>query len=93
MFHDRHCPGEFPAESDSFHDAPDLGGRYQPLSSVVAGNVLRDMIDSGIFPVVHLVRIFRQRRPFGFLALAYLRLLLQGMPEKVARNPPRDTSG
>ena len=32
------------------------------LPSVGAGNVLRDMIDSGCFPVVRLTRIFRQAR-------------------------------
>lgn len=35
-------------------------GDIDQLPSVGAGNVLRDMIDSGIFPVVRLTRIFRQ---------------------------------
>lgn len=37
-----------------------LVGDVDQLPSVGAGNVLRDMIDSGIFPVVRLTRIFRQ---------------------------------
>lgn len=35
-------------------------GDIDQLPSVGAGNVLRDMIDSGTFPVVRLTRIFRQ---------------------------------
>lgn len=35
-------------------------GDVDQLPSVGAGNVLRDMIDSGCFPVVRLTRIFRQ---------------------------------
>lgn len=35
-------------------------GDIDQLPSVDAGNVLRDMIDSGVFPVVRLTRIFRQ---------------------------------
>ena len=35
-------------------------GDIDQLPSVGAGNVLRDMIDSGAFPVVRLTRIFRQ---------------------------------
>ncbi len=35
-------------------------GNIDQLPSVGAGNVLRDMIDSGCFPVVRLTRIFRQ---------------------------------
>ena len=35
-------------------------GDIDQLPSVGAGNVLRDMIDSGVFPVVRLTRIFRQ---------------------------------
>ena len=37
-----------------------LVGDIDQLPSVGAGNVLRDMIDSGSFPVVRLTRIFRQ---------------------------------
>ena len=37
-----------------------LVGDADQLPSVGAGNVLRDMIDSGCFPVVRLTRIFRQ---------------------------------
>lgn len=37
-----------------------LVGDIDQLPSVGAGNVLRDMIDSGAFPVVRLTRIFRQ---------------------------------
>lgn len=37
-----------------------LVGDVDQLPSVGAGNVLRDMIDSGCFPVVRLTRIFRQ---------------------------------
>jgi len=35
-------------------------GDVDQLPSVGAGNVLRDLIDSGVFPVVRLTRIFRQ---------------------------------
>ena len=37
-----------------------LIGDIDQLPSVGAGNVLRDIIDSGMFPVVRLTRIFRQ---------------------------------
>lgn len=37
-----------------------LVGDIDQLPSVGAGNVLRDIIDSGCFPVVRLTRIFRQ---------------------------------
>ena len=37
-----------------------LVGDVDQLPSVGAGNVLRDIIDSGVFPVVHLTKIFRQ---------------------------------
>lgn len=37
-----------------------LVGDTDQLPSVGAGNVLRDMIDSGFFPVIRLTRIFRQ---------------------------------
>lgn len=37
-----------------------LAGDIDQLPAVGAGNVLRDMIDSGVFPVVRLTRIFRQ---------------------------------
>lgn len=37
-----------------------LVGDIDQLPSVGAGNVLRDMIDSGSFPVIRLTRIFRQ---------------------------------
>lgn len=37
-----------------------LVGDIDQLPSVGAGNVLRDMIDSGCFPVIRLTRIFRQ---------------------------------
>ena len=37
-----------------------LVGDIDQLPSVGAGNVLRDVIDSGVFPVVRLTRIFRQ---------------------------------
>ena len=37
-----------------------LVGDVDQLPSVGAGNVLRDVIDSGVFPVVRLTRIFRQ---------------------------------
>ncbi len=39
-----------------------LVGDIDQLPSVGPGNVLRDMIDSGAFPVVRLTRIFRQAR-------------------------------
>lgn len=37
-------------------------GDIDQLPSVGAGNVLRDMIDSGVFPVVRLTKIFRQAK-------------------------------
>ena len=37
-----------------------LVGDIDQLPSVGAGNVLRDIIDSGKFPVVRLTKIFRQ---------------------------------
>ena len=37
-----------------------LVGDIDQLPSVGAGNVLRDVIDSEVFPVVRLTRIFRQ---------------------------------
>lgn len=37
-----------------------LVGDIDQLPSVGAGNVLRDIIDSGVFPVIRLTRIFRQ---------------------------------
>lgn len=37
-----------------------LVGDIDQLSSVGAGNVLRDLIDSGVVPVIRLTRIFRQ---------------------------------
>lgn len=39
-----------------------LIGDIDQLPSVGAGNVLRDIIDSGSFPVIRLTRIFRQAR-------------------------------
>ena len=39
-----------------------LVGDIDQLPSVGAGNVLRDIIDSGVFPVVRLTRIFRQEQ-------------------------------
>ena len=39
-----------------------LVGDVDQLPSVGPGNVLRDMIESGCFPVIRLTRIFRQAR-------------------------------
>lgn len=42
-----------------------LVGDVDQLPSVGAGNVLRDIIDSGCVPVVRLTRIFRQAQEVG----------------------------
>lgn len=42
-----------------------LVGDIDQLPSVGAGNVLRDIIDSGCVPVVRLTRIFRQAQEVG----------------------------
>jgi exodeoxyribonuclease V alpha subunit len=44
-----------------------LVGDIDQLPSVGAGNVLRDIIDSGCFPVVRLTRISGRHRPAGSL--------------------------
>lgn len=44
-----------------------LVGDIDQLPSVGAGNVLRDVIDSEVFPVVRLTRIFVRPRPAALL--------------------------
>ena len=46
-------------------------GDVDQLPSVGAGNVLRDMIDSGAFPVVRLTRIFRQAQSSRIITNAH----------------------
>ena len=48
-----------------------LVGDVDQLPSVGAGNVLRDLIDSGIFPVVRLTRIFRQAQKSRIITNAH----------------------
>lgn len=48
-----------------------LVGDVNQLPSVGAGNVLRDIIDSGIAPVVHLNEIFRQARESSIIVNAH----------------------
>lgn len=49
-----------------------LVGDIDQLPSVGAGNVLRDIIDSGTFPVVRLTRIFRQAQTSRIITNAHL---------------------
>nr|MCR5304650.1 AAA family ATPase [Lachnospiraceae bacterium] len=48
-----------------------LVGDIDQLPSVGAGNVLRDIIDSGVFPVVRLTRIFRQAQESRIITNAH----------------------
>ncbi|MCI7611871.1 MAG: ATP-dependent RecD-like DNA helicase [Selenomonadaceae bacterium] len=48
-----------------------LVGDIDQLPSVGAGNVLRDMIDSGRFPVIRLTRIFRQAQQSRIITNAH----------------------
>jgi exodeoxyribonuclease V alpha subunit len=48
-----------------------LVGDIDQLPSVGAGNVLRDMIDSGRFPVIRLTRIFRQAQTSRIITNAH----------------------
>ena len=57
-----------------------LVGDVDQLPSVGAGNVLRDLIDSGVFPVVRLTRIFRQAQTSRIIMNAH-RINQGQMPE------------
>ncbi|MCR4643008.1 MAG: ATP-dependent RecD-like DNA helicase [Lachnospiraceae bacterium] len=57
-----------------------LVGDIDQLPSVGAGNVLRDVIDSGVFPVVRLTKIFRQARTSRIIMNAH-RINEGKMPE------------
>lgn len=57
-----------------------LVGDIDQLPSVGAGNVLRDIIDSGGFPVVRLTRIFRQARESRIVLNAH-RINAGSMPD------------
>jgi len=46
-------------------------GDVNQLPSVGPGNVLKDIIDSGVCPVVHLNEIFRQARESGIIVNAH----------------------
>lgn len=46
-------------------------GDVDQLPSVGAGNVLRDLIDSGVFPVIRLTRIFRQAQSSRIITNAH----------------------
>ncbi len=48
-----------------------LVGDVDQLPSVGAGNVLRDIIDSGVFPVVRLTKIFRQAQASRIITNAH----------------------
>ena len=48
-----------------------LVGDVDQLPSVGAGNVLRDLIDSGVFPTVRLTRIFRQAQTSRIITNAH----------------------
>ena len=48
-----------------------LVGDIDQLPSVGAGNVLRDIIDSGRFPVIRLTRIFRQAQQSRIITNAH----------------------
>ncbi len=55
-----------------------LVGDANQLPSVAAGNVLKDLIQSGLLPVAGLSRIFRQDERGGIVALAHQ--ILEGHP-------------
>ena len=57
-----------------------LVGDVDQLPSVGAGNVLRDLIDSGVFPVVRLTKIFRQAQSSRIIMNAH-RINQGQMPE------------
>lgn len=57
-----------------------LVGDIDQLPSVGAGNVLRDVMDSGIFPVIRLTRIFRQAQTSQIIMNAH-RINQGKMPE------------
>ncbi len=57
-----------------------LVGDIDQLPSVGAGNVLRDVIDSGVFPVVRLTKIFRQAQTSRIIMNAH-RINEGRMPE------------
>jgi len=57
-----------------------LVGDIDQLPSVGAGNVLRDIIDSGVFPVIRLTRIFRQAQASQIIMNAH-RINEGKMPE------------
>ena len=46
-------------------------GDYNQLPSVKAGDVLKDLIDSGVFPVIKLERLYRQNDDSNIITLAY----------------------
>ncbi len=48
-----------------------LVGDVDQLPSVGAGNVLRDIIESGVFPVIRLTRIFRQAQSSRIITNAH----------------------
>lgn len=48
-----------------------LVGDIDQLPSVGAGNILRDIMDSGVFPVVRLTKIFRQARTSRIITNAH----------------------
>lgn len=57
-----------------------LVGDIDQLPSVGAGNVLRDIIDSGCFPVIRLTRIFRQAQTSRIIMNAH-KINEGGMPD------------
>lgn len=79
-----------------------LVGDIDQLPSVGAGNVLRDIIDSGAFPVIRLTRIFRQAQTSQIVMNAH-RINEGKMPEIkggptadfffMSREEPEETAG
>ncbi len=64
-----------------------VGDRYQ-LPSVGAGQVLKDLMDSGLYPTTVLQQIFRQRKQSGIVLAAHA--ILDGqrnIPAKAAASP------
>ena len=66
-----------------------LVGDVDQLPSVGPGLVLRDLIESGVVPVVRLTEVFRQAAKASIVTAAHLinRGLLPELPGKDARTP------
>ncbi len=64
-----------------------LVGDVNQLPSVGAGNVLRDIIDSGVAPVVELNEIFRQAQESSIIVNAHR--INQGLSPNLKSNPDK----